>query len=382
MVRCCGVAFSHPIRQFILKIASRCDLACDYCYVYQLGDDSWRNRPRVMSAETAGHAARRIADHARRHRLTIVELVLHGGEPLLAGPSFIGECVRRVRREAGPDVRVRAAVQTNGVRLDPTFLELFHQLDVRVGVSVDGGPDAHDRHRRDRRGAGSYRAVASAVRALAEPRYRRLYAGLLCTVDLANDPVRVYQDLLLLRPPAIDLLLPHGSWTLPPPGRAAGSGGAPYGRWLVEIFDRWYDAPVRETRIRLFEEVIRLLCGRPSRLEGLGSAPPASIVVETDGAIEESDHLAVLSGAGRTGITVATGGFDDVLARRVAGPALSRTCRSCPVVGVCGGGLPSHRFRAGSGFDNPSVYCHDLRHLIEHVHGRLVTDVRTLRRAA
>ena len=32
-------------RQFLLKVHSRCNLACDYCYVYQHADQSWRTRP-------------------------------------------------------------------------------------------------------------------------------------------------------------------------------------------------------------------------------------------------------------------------------------------------------------------------------------------------
>ncbi|MGH3248417.1 MAG: aKG-HExxH-type peptide beta-hydroxylase, partial [Trebonia sp.] len=33
----------------------------------------------------------------------------------------------------------------------------------------------------------------------------------------------------------------------------------------------------------------------------------------------------------------------------------------------CGGGLYAHRYRTGSGFDNPSVYCGDLEKIISHV---------------
>lgn len=378
-----GPGFSG-LRQFILKISSRCDLACDYCYIYELGDERWRDRPRVMSRATVDHAAARIAEHLAAEPPSAVDVVLHGGEPLLAGADFLRHCVRQLHRVVGPVTTVRIGVQTNGVRLTRPYLELFRDLDVRIGVSVDGGRQAHDRHRRDRRGQGSHQAVTRAVRTLAEPRFRRQYAGLLCTVDLRDDPVRVYQDLLDLDPPMIDLLLPHGTWSAPPRGRDPDSPDAPYGRWLAAVFDRWYDAPLRETRIRLFEEVIHLLFGRASKLEGLGLAPAASIVVETDGSIEESDHLAATTGVGPTGLNVASDGFAAALtlpvarARRAGLAALSATCRACPVVRICGGGLYTHRYRSGTGFDNPSVYCPDLRHLIGHIHGRLVADVRAL----
>ena len=42
-----------PFREFVVKIHSRCDLACDYCYMYELADQTWRDRPRKMSDDTS-----------------------------------------------------------------------------------------------------------------------------------------------------------------------------------------------------------------------------------------------------------------------------------------------------------------------------------------
>src|SRR5215467_9671509 len=74
-----------PLSQFVLKVHSRCDLACDHCYIYEAADQSWHGRPMVISDEVATQTAQRIAEHARAHTLKAVQIVLHGGEPLLAG---------------------------------------------------------------------------------------------------------------------------------------------------------------------------------------------------------------------------------------------------------------------------------------------------------
>ena len=50
---------------------------------------------------------------------------------------------------------------------------------------------------------------------------------------------------------------------------------------------------------------------------------------------------------------------------------LSAACQRCPVVSSCGGGMYAHRYKSGSGFDNPSVYCADLLKLISHISARL-----------
>lgn len=80
-----------PLRQFVLKMHSRCDLACDHCYVYEHADQSWRGRPLMASDEVLRATAERIADHAKIHEIATVHVVLHGGEPSSrAGPGCAG----------------------------------------------------------------------------------------------------------------------------------------------------------------------------------------------------------------------------------------------------------------------------------------------------
>lgn len=369
-----------PFREFIVKIHSRCDLSCSYCYMYEMADQSWRDQPRCMTTEIAEMTARRIGEHARTHRLTDVVLILHGGEPLLAGRELISYLVTVTRESAGPGVRVATRIQTNGVGLDDSYLGLFRELDVRVGVSVDGDAEAHDRHRRFASGRGSYAAVSASLNRLRREEFRHLFGGLLCTIDLHNEPVSTYEALAAFEPPEVDFLLPHGTWDAPPPGRDPGLADTPYGDWLIAIFDHWYRAP--RIGVRLFEEIIRLILYGTSSGEAVGLAPARMVVVETDGTIEQVDTLkAVYDGAPLTGLHVARDPFDDVLlqpgvvARQLGELALADQCRLCPIDRVCGGGMYAHRYRSGTGFANPSVYCPDLMRLILHINQTLRADI-------
>jgi uncharacterized protein len=372
----------HPFHQFLLKVHSRCNLACDYCYVYTLADQSWRSQPMVMAPEIVSAAAKRIAEHAVAHGIAAVRLILHGGEPLLAGPAFLRETVAAIRAEAAPDVRVDAAVQTNGVLLDERALRSFADLDVKVGVSLDGSARGNDRNRRFADGRSSFAPVADALARLMSPDYRHLYSGLLCTIDLSNDPLETYESLAQFQPPMIDFLLPHGTWESPPPGRTADPGRTPYGDWLVTVFDRWYGS-AEEPEVRLFQEIINLLLGGASASEAVGLTPSSLVVIETDGTIEQTDSLKVVRhGAAATGLNIVDHPFDAALrdpgmvARQLGWQALSDTCTSCRFARVCGAGLYPHRYRPGTGFRNPSVYCHDLYKLIDHIRSRLVADLR------
>jgi uncharacterized protein len=351
--------------------------------MYEMADQSWRGRPRTMSRRTIAKTAERIAEHVAAHQLDSVELILHGGEPLLAGTGLLEETVTAVRR-AVSDARVEVTVQTNGVRLDRPFLDLFDRLDVHVGVSLDGDATGHDRHRRRADGRGSHAHVRSALELLTGERYAHLFGGLLCTVDLRNDPQATYEALIRWNPPAIDFLLPHGNWGAPPPGRSPGSPRTPYADWLIPLFDRWYRSAA-ETDVRLFGELIRLLLGGASTTESVGLSPVGIVVIETDGSIEQSDLLkSAYPGAPATGLHVETDTLDSVLrlpsvvARQIGADALATECRSCDVRAVCGGGLYAHRYRPGRGFANPSVYCPDLYRLTDHIRETVRADLAVL----
>jgi uncharacterized protein len=101
-----------------------------------------------MSRKTMRQAASRIAEHAARHQLRRVEVVLHGGEPLLAGMEAIEYCATTLRAEIGCDTETPIQLQTNGVRLSSEYLRMLQRHEIRVGVSIDGDLVAHDRHRR------------------------------------------------------------------------------------------------------------------------------------------------------------------------------------------------------------------------------------------
>ncbi|MFB7674135.1 FxsB family cyclophane-forming radical SAM/SPASM peptide maturase [Kitasatospora purpeofusca] len=363
-----------PITQFVLKVHSRCDLACDHCYVYEHADTGWRSRPRVVGEAVLARVAERIGEHAAAHGLTAVGVVLHGGEPLLAGPEVFRRAAGLLRAALPEVCELDLRVHTNGVRLDAAYCELFDELGIRVGISLDGDRAANDRHRRFANGRSSHPQVLRAVGLLREPRFRHLYGGLLCTVDVANDPVAVYRALAELEPPAVDFLLPHATWEHPPE-RPPGAGATPYADWLLTVHERW-EADGRPFAVRTFDSVHRTLSGLPGLSEALGLEPVDLVVLETDGTYEQADSLkTAYDGAPGTGMDVFRHSLDEVaghpgMAARQSGlDGLSAECRACPVVRSCGGGLYAHRYREGS-FDRPSVYCADLRALIDGLAAR------------
>jgi len=369
----------RPFHDFVFKIHQRCNLACDYCYVYESQDQSWRDRPSAMPEPVWRAAIRRLARHVELYELTSVRVILHGGEPLLFGLSRLERLVTELRESIPDSCAVEVGMQTNGVLLHPAMVESLLRLRVSVGVSVDGTEADHDRHRVDRAGRGSFAAVRKGLDLLRQPQNRASYAGIICTIAPETDPVACYEQLLAFDPPLVDFLIPHANWQHPP-SRPPGSA-TPYADWLIAVFDRWYveENPIG---IRIFDDIITLLLGGASRSEQVGLSPAAILVVESDGEIEQVDALkSAYPGACATGLNVLRDDFHlaledkGVIARQIGRAALSEVCLECPIHQICGAGHYAHRYQPGNGFRNPTVYCDDMRRLINYVWSRVAADV-------
>jgi uncharacterized protein len=368
-----GQAIAAPVTvsQYVLKVHGRCDLACDHCYVYEHADQSWRLKPRAISAATAHMAARRIAEHAAAYRLPSVSVILHGGEPLLVGRAAMRSILSALVSRIAPVTVLDLRIHSNAVRLDERWCELFGEYGVVVGVSLDGDQAANDMHRKFADGRSSHAQVLRALTLLRRPEFRHLFAGILCTVDLANDPTAVYAALAAERPPRLDLLLPHATWDHPPyrpPGLPH-----PYADWLLAVYRRWVQDG-RPMPIRVFDSVLSAARGGLSGSEAIGLDHPGLLVIETDGSWEQVDSLkTAFDGAPATGMGVWEHAVDDavrhagVAARQDGLAALCTTCQACPVVRICGAGLYAHRYSSETGFLNPSAYCADLMELINQL---------------
>ncbi|HEX8226005.1 MAG TPA: cyclophane-forming radical SAM/SPASM peptide maturase YhhB [Allosphingosinicella sp.] len=362
------------ITSFLVKVASRCNLDCDYCYVYHHADQAWRSMPRFLSAEDRAAFASRLAEYAAEVGLKRAAIIFHGGEPLLAGASTLVDFTRDLRAAVGPGVELEVGLQTNGLLLTDDILNQLETERIAVSLSLDGPRQVNDLHRTTRRGRSSFDKVEAALHRLkARP---GTFAGVISVIDASVRPETLLEFFSGHGPPKVDFLLPDSHHGQLPPGREADPGR--YERWLIEAFDLWFDK-YPHLPVRTFEALLDAIMGLSSGTDAFGLGDVSLITIETDGTYHDLDVLKVVG----DGATKLEGSVRDTRISEVASSAaiaahrrllskegLSAICRGCDVVDICGGGSVPHRFGPG-GFENPTVYCGEMKGLIAHIRRRL-----------
>jgi uncharacterized protein len=376
-----------PFHTYIVKIASRCNLNCSYCFVYNQADHRWQAQPKFMALETLRTLCDRIAEHCLEFNKTQVSVIFHGGEPLLVGPKRLSDyasLIHKILSRNGVDATL--GMQSNGTLFTDLIGDVCLVHKISMGISIDGPPYRNDIHRVDHGGRGSSARLEAGLRILTSPRYRSIFSGFLSVVDLETDPVELFEYLATFSPPSIDILLPYDNHDRLPKGKQSPLD-THYGAWMRHLFDHWWYATDGSIGIRSFKSLVRLLIGAESLVESLGLDVVDLVVVETNGDIEAVDSLkATFEGATRLGFDVFSNSFTEVAragavrARQMGATSLCATCQQCPHVSACGGGYMPNRYSSKRGFDNVSVYCGDMQMIISRIQDGLDEAVAAARR--
>lgn len=359
----------------LLKVASRCNLDCSYCYVYNMGDETWRSLPKRMSPETERAVSTGLGALLRSQGRDF-SVVLHGGEPLLLGAPRLRSLLSSLRAQIGFTCGI--SIQTNGVLITQAILDICVEHQVSLSVSVDGPAEVHDRFRLDRVGKASHAAVEAGIRALQDhPDSKRLFSGILAVVDPRTSPDAIYDYFKALGVPSADFLYRDGNHSALPFGKASVSS-TEFGAWMSRILDR-YVADPNPFRIRMLDDMLKLALGGVGVKEGVGLTDFGILIIDTDGSVKKNDTLksSPLGDGFEETWSVHKDQLQAIAASAVfhdyhrAQRPTSAICATCSLLKICGGGMLTHRFKEGSGYDNPTVFCADQALLISRMENHI-----------
>lgn len=270
----------------LVKPASAdCNLRCDYCFY--LGRAS-------LYPEAAVH---RMSDEVLDRVITTYmatdqpqhDFCWQGGEPALLGVEFFRRVTDLQTLRGRPGSVVANCLQTNGTLIDGEFAAHLADYRFLVGVSIDGPPEFHDHHRRDRRGGGSHGAVMKGVAAL---RSRGVEPDALAVItrSSAGRAREVYGH---LRELGFDhhQYIPCVEWDGDGELLPFALDGEAWGGFLRELFDAWWEEGAGRASVRWFDALIERLSGGPGSFCSMGRDCRRYFVVEHGGDVYPCDFF-------------------------------------------------------------------------------------------
>ncbi|MDH5975187.1 radical SAM protein [Vibrio splendidus] len=363
----------------VFKITQKCNLNCTYCYVYNRGDDGWKNRPSFVSDEVVLRLAKSIKLHTQRYSLRSFNIEFHGGEPLLNGKNRIKRIVEIFESELS-EITVKFHLQTNGTLLDKEWVLLFDELNISFGLSLDGAKAVNDKYRIDINGRGSTNRVLERLsRVSFLPEFKRTFGGVLCVladIDTCS-PKELIDWFQKLEVGSVDFLFPDGNYSYPPPEIESMER---YAKYLVDMFEYWIQLPEDAINVRLFDHLIRGLFGETTPLDSLGGDLTCLCVVESDGSIGDSDVGRICPPLRANPHNI----FEHDLDLHMSNSFVSKVqtpcneCQSCEYFSMCGGGYLPHRYD-GTSFNNISYYCSVLKSLSSVINEYVKCEIKKVR---
>lgn len=361
-----------PLHLFLLKVAEFCNLNCTYCFMFNLNDFSYQKKPKKMSFDVVRATVDNAARIARAQGTKAIQFSLHGGEPTIMGQAWLEEAISIIREYAADDLDIQIYMQTNAVVIDDSWIDFARRTKIRIGVSMDGIREVHDKYRVDHKGRGSFDRVVKGLQTLIP--HSDVFTGTLTVIDPTVAGLDVYRGLRDIGVLRMDFLWPLDYNWNNLPDRFEDPAHTPYADYLIPIFDAWWQEDNPKVSIRHFENMVAGVMAYKSHLDAIGGQPIGIVSIDTDGGIEPVDSLrACGDGFTELGLNILTDPVELVYTKDLFQMAirgrdnLCEACQMCPVTDICGAGYLPHRYRSGEGFSRPSVYCKDLWKLTSHI---------------
>lgn len=362
---------SVEINHIFLKVASTCNLSCDYCYVFNKQDKSYLHQDNLMSVAVANTFIARLKEYLSQNKRKVT-ITFHGGEPLLEDKSFYVELAQKL---IGFRDRVNLNVQTNGTLIDTEWCTIFNLYDISVGISIDGDEQANV-CRRFRNGSYAYKHIIRGYSLLVE---NGVSHGILSVINTHVSPIVFYNHFKSIGAQYIDCLLPDANY------ETYNSSNTGIGIWLCQLFNIWFKDKKRFS-IRLFESIIKLIFLPSGAVGGemFGNTQNGVIDISPNGDIDVPDTLKICnSDFKKRNYSIFNNQLTDICNEEIfqrfysshSDKYISAKCRSCLIREICGGGILAHRYSKVRQFDNPSVYCHELFLLVMHIQRKLCSQM-------
>ncbi len=363
-----------------------CNLDCEYCFFLSKKALYPGDRFR-MADELLDAYVRQLFES--QPTVPEVTVAWQGGEPTLMGVDFFRRAVELADQYRRPGQRAQHTIQTNGTLLTDEWCQLLAEHHFLVGISIDGPPALHDRHRVDKRGNPSSPKV---LRGLELLKKHGVDFNILCTVNAANqdqplDVYRYFRD--ELGAPFVQFIpiVERDNDTGFQEGDQVTERSVDpeaWGRFLVAVFDEWSRRDVGRVFISHFDAALASWLGVPPALCVFAQTCGNAVALEHNGDLYSCDHFVE---PGYLLGNISQAHMVELLAsprQRAFGQAkrdgLPQYCLGCAVRFACKGECPKNRFTsAPDGEPGLNYLCKGYKMFFGHIGGVMALMADLLR---
>lgn len=350
----------------LLKLANSCNINCSYCYWFK--DLSVYDKSKIIKDAVLDAFYVKLGRYIAKYKIKRFTVVLHGGEPLLAGKKKVTEILCRLHRiQCENDMKIYTRLQTNGILLDMEWIDIFQSFDVKIGVSMDGPKAIHDLYRRDLVNKPTYDKTIKSISLLKE---RKIKFGILTVYNRefnAQEICDFYINQLGVK--TFDFLIPNATYQNDDIADISG-----FYKDLLQLYDQTYAK--QGVVIRIAQSILDSFKGVRPTMESVGFGTEEVFMIKPDGEIEAMDYLHSLGDQfTRSNLNILNDEIIDItrdpLWREVYESSihLCAKCLQCKFKELCGGGHVGSRWSNTNHFDNPSVYCNSLYDILSFAEG-------------
>ncbi len=330
--------------------SSLCNIKCDYCFYNDIETNRSHGNFGLMTSDTMEKLLQEVFSLVTDS----ITFTFQGGEPTLIGVNFYKIFHKLVKKYNRNNITTHFSIQTNGTKLDDSWVELFLSHNYLVGISLDGTKEVHNFFRKDKLGNGTFNKIFRNIKLLEKNKinFNILSVVNKKTVEEAENIYNFFKEsnfkYLQFIPCLDNLNNSKGNYSLE---------GNDYGRFLDIIFNLWYKDLVKNNyiSIRYFENLVSLILGRRPEscdMNGFCSITP---VVESNGNIYPCDFYTLdefLLG------NILTAPFEEILKSEKSYNFIKSSvlenpkCKECNFFTLCRSGCRRHKDFINGNYEN------------------------------
>lgn len=347
--------------RIIIKNTTACNLRCVYC-------SEGERAPSYLDESLFRKMVDELPELLDRLNDKNIDILWHGGEPTLWGEKRF-ESAMKSAEEHLSDYNLNFTMQSNGYYISDKLMELIRRYRVRVGISLDGYQEIHDRNRPAADGSCTFDSI---IRNIDKLRNDDLFGGILIVVNTAT-PLDV--DRLF------DLILRTGSSVRINPllscGRASGTDTSDISKNYLDLLKALCEKMMTSEESVLIDPIDGLLDailtdGSAGECSYSGSCARHIISLYADGLVgfcgRDSATLSYAYGNLRNQ-SLTSLYFSDTaeLMRQRDSYLRDHDCKDCKIWNFCHGGCSYASLTAFGELNHKSIECETRKELVNYM---------------